>query len=50
MLVAAAQQRGREVRRPADPKWTSCANGQAAIAIQTPKSPDGGGDAKFVFP
>jgi hypothetical protein len=51
MLVAIAQQRGREVKRPGDAKWTKVSQGAAATAIITPHCPDGtSGDAKFVFP
>lgn len=51
MLVAVAQQRGREVKRPGDAKWHKASDGVAATAIMTPQCPEGGsGEAKFVFP
>jgi hypothetical protein len=50
-LVAAAQQRGREVKRPGDAKWTPTSNVAAAEAITTPKCPQGAsGEATIVFP
>jgi hypothetical protein len=49
-LVAAAQQRGREVKRPGDTKWTS-SNAPSAEAITTPKCPQGAsGEPTIVFP
>ena len=48
-LVAAAQQRGREVKRPGDAKWVLSSNTTAAGAITVAKSPDGR-EPKFVFP
>lgn len=49
-LVAAAQQRGREVKRPGDSTW-ALSNSPAAEAIMTPKPPPGAsGEATFVFP
>lgn len=51
MLVAMAQQRGRELKRPGDPKWHKVSEGTAATAIMTPQCPEGSsGEAKFVFP
>jgi len=50
-LVAAAQQRGREVKRPGDANWTPTSNSEATAAIITPKPPPGAtGEATFVFP
>jgi len=50
-LVAAAQQRGREVKRPGETKWTPTANTAAAEAITSPKCPQGAsGEAIIVFP
>ena len=50
-LVAAAQQRGREVKRPGETTWTLTSNAEAAAAIITPKAPPGtSGEATFVFP
>ena len=50
MLVAAAQQRGREVKRPGEAKWV-VSNTPAAGAVVALKSPGGAaGEPKFVFP
>jgi len=50
-LVSAAQQKGREVKRPGDAKWVSSANGTAAAAVTMLKRPDGApGEPKLVFP
>jgi len=50
-LVAAAQQRGREVKRPGDAKWTPTSNIAAAEAITTPKAPQSAsGEPTIVFP
>jgi len=50
-LVAAAQQRGRELKRPGDAKWTASGDIAAAAAIATPRCPQGtSGEAKFIFP
>jgi hypothetical protein len=50
-LVAAAQQRGREVKRPGDTNWTPTGNVAAAEAITTPKCPQGAsGEPTMVFP
>src|SRR5207247_640898 len=50
-LVAAAQQRGREVKRPGDTKWTPTSNAAAADAIATPRCPQGAsGEPTIVFP
>jgi hypothetical protein len=49
-LVAAAQQRGREVKRPGDATWTP-SNTDAAAAIVAPKCPEGAsGEATVIFP
>src|SRR5439155_26864842 len=49
-LVAAAQQRGRELKRPGDAKWTPSSDSAAAI-IATPKCPQGAtGEATVIFP
>jgi hypothetical protein len=49
-LVAAAQQHGREVKRPGDTQWIP-SNAPAAEAIITLKSPPGGaGEPTVVFP
>src|SRR5262249_42292198 len=40
-LVAAAQQRGREVKRPGDTRWVPTSETAAAEPIVTPKAPDG---------
>jgi hypothetical protein len=49
-LVAAAQHRGREVKRPGDAKWV-VSNAAAASRIVAPKRPDGAaGEPRFVFP
>jgi len=49
-LVAAAQQRGREVKRPGDTKWTQTGNA-AADAITALKPPAGAsGEPTIVFP
>src|SRR3954470_1224558 len=50
VLVAAAQQRGRELKRPGDTTWTP-GNSPAAEAITTLKAPPGvSGEATIVFP
>ncbi|HEY7090445.1 MAG TPA: hypothetical protein VH518_20275 [Tepidisphaeraceae bacterium] len=50
-LVAAAQQRGREVKRPGERNWTQTSDTTAAAAIIIPRAPPGeSGDATFVFP
>lgn len=50
-LVALAQQRGREVKRPGDSKWVKMSDGAAATAIVAPRCPDGAsGEPKFIFP
>jgi hypothetical protein len=50
-LVAAAQQRGREVKRPGDTKWVGAGNATAAGAVTALKRPDGAtGEPKVVFP
>ena len=49
-LVAAAQQRGREVKRPGDANWIP-SNAPAAESIITLKCPDGAsGEPTVVFP
>ena len=49
-LVAAAQQRGREVKRPGDTTWTAT-NAPTADAIVALKCPDGAsGEPTVVFP
>ena len=49
-LVAAAQQRGREIKRPGETNWIP-SNSPAAEAIITPKAPPGAsGEATVVFP
>jgi hypothetical protein len=49
-LVAAAQQKGREVKRPADAKWMA-SNAPGAEAIAAPRCPPGAsGDPTFVYP
>src|SRR5215218_3079395 len=50
-LVAAAQQRGREVKRPGDAKWMPTSSSAGSIAITTLKCPDGvKGEPRVVFP
>jgi hypothetical protein len=50
-LVSAAQQRGREVKRPGETTWTPTSNTPAAAAITTPKPPPGvSGEPTFIFP
>jgi hypothetical protein len=50
-LVAAAQQRGREVKRPGDTKWVPASDTAAAEAIVTPRAPNGSSaEPKFIFP
>jgi hypothetical protein len=50
VLVAAAQQQGREVKRPGEAKWLSCADSAAEQALVTPKCPNGGGTPQLVSP
>ena len=49
-LVAMAQQRGREVRRPGVAMWTPGSDGAAAAKVMAPVCTEVGGEAKFVFP
>jgi hypothetical protein len=50
-LVAAAQQRGREVKRPGETKWVPASEIAAAEAIIHSKPPDGSsGEPKIIYP
>jgi hypothetical protein len=51
MLVFAAQQKGREVKRPGDAKWVPASKTAVAGPIALPKKPDGAAnEPHFVFP